>query len=49
MTAMEDLDVAIERYHESADEIVKGNAEPSHLRLRMRDGLRLARPHRPLE
>jgi ketosteroid isomerase-like protein len=54
MTAMQrteattrDLDVAIERYHRSADEIVKGSAEAMKMAFSREDDVTLANPWGP--
>jgi ketosteroid isomerase-like protein len=47
MAATEDLDVAIERYHQSADEIVKGNADPMKMTFSHEDDVTLANPWGP--
>jgi ketosteroid isomerase-like protein len=47
MAASNDLDAAIERYHESADEIVKGNAEPMKETFSQEDDVTLANPWGP--
>jgi ketosteroid isomerase-like protein len=46
-TATGDLDIAIERYHRSADAIVKGNAEPMKLTFSREDDVTLANPWGP--
>jgi ketosteroid isomerase-like protein len=47
MAASGDLDAAIERYHQSADEIVKGNAEPMKETFSQEDDVTLANPWGP--
>lgn len=47
MAASEDLDAAIERYHQSADAIVKGDAEPMKAAFSHEDDVALANPWGP--
>ena len=47
MTASEGLDAAIERYHESADAMVKGNPEPMKETFSRADDVTLANPWGP--
>lgn len=47
MTALDDLDVAIERYHRSADEFVKGDPEPMKATFSREEDVTLANPWGP--
>jgi ketosteroid isomerase-like protein len=47
MSGPEDLDIAIELYHQSADQIVKGDAEPMKAAFSHEDDVSLANPWGP--
>jgi ketosteroid isomerase-like protein len=47
VTALEDLDVAIEEYHRAAGEFVKGNPEPLKMTFSHRDDVSLGNPFGP--